>query len=183
MRIWGVQEQKDFLNVILEMNNGNIKDDYLEDFFLTDLDDLQMSDNIVEKILKEDYVIKEEKTIRLICKNLERILKRFSFSEYRDSINLKEFLERQKNSLTDYQTELYTSEILSNKKVNIHEEWLYEIFRNNTRLIENDDILIKYRLSNELASLNKNIGESAVLTFKYRVKRKIKHVLRKLLKL
>lgn len=72
---------------------------------------------------------------------------------------------------------------LSNKKVNIHEEWLYEIFRNNTRLIENDDILIKYRLSNELASLNKNIGESAVLTFKYRVKRKIKHVLRKLLKL
>ena len=72
---------------------------------------------------------------------------------------------------------------LSNKKVNIHEEWLYEIFRNNTRLIENDDILIKYRLSNELASLNKNIGESAVLTFKYRVKRKIKHILRKLLKL
>jgi len=46
-------------------------------------------------------VIKEEKTIRLICKNLERILKRFSFSEYRDSINLKDFLEHQKNSLTN----------------------------------------------------------------------------------
>ena len=112
------EEQKDFLNVILEMNNGNIKDDYLQAFFLTDLDDIKISDNIVEKILKGDYEIKEEKTIRLICKNLERILKRFSFSEYRDSINLKEFLERQKNSLTDYQTELCTFKILSNKEVN-----------------------------------------------------------------
>ena len=112
------EEQKKFLELILEMNNGNIKDDYLEAFFLTDLDDLQISDNIVEKILKGDYVIKEEKTIRLICKNLERILKRFSFSEYRDSINLKDFLEHQKNSLTDYKTELYTPEILSNKEVN-----------------------------------------------------------------
>ena len=63
-------------------------------------------------------MIKEEKTIRLICKNLERILKRFSFSEYRDSINLKDFLEHQKNSLTDYKTELNTPEILSNKEVN-----------------------------------------------------------------
>ena len=112
------EEQKDFLNVILEMNHRDIKDDYLEAFFLTDLDDIKISDNIVEKILKGDYVIKEEKTIRLICKNLERILKRFSFSEYRDSINLKDFLEHQKNSLTDYKTELNTPEILSNKEVN-----------------------------------------------------------------
>lgn len=112
------EEQKDFFNVILEMNNGNIKDDYLEAFFLTDLDDIKISDNIVEKILKGDYEIKEEKTIRLICKNLERILKRFSFSEYRDSISLKDFLEYQKNSLTDCKTELYTSEIPSNKEVN-----------------------------------------------------------------
>ena len=112
------EEQKKFLELILEMNNGNIKDDYLEAFFLTDLDDIKISDNIVEKILKGDYEIKEEKTIRLICKNLERILKRFSFSEYRDSINLKDFLEHQKNSLTDYKTELYSPEILSNKEVN-----------------------------------------------------------------
>ena len=145
------EEQKDFLNVILEMNNGNIKDDYLEDFFLTDLDDLQMSDNIVEKILKEDYVIKEEKTIRLICKNLERILKRFSFSEYRDSINLKEFLERQKNSLTDYQTELYTSEILSNKKVNsILENYIKfiekikEILSSKDLIKEENDVRISF---------------------------------------
>lgn len=112
------EEQKKFLELILEMNNGNIKDDYLEAFFLTDLDDIKISDNIVEKILKGDYEIKEEKTIRLICKNLERILKRFSFSEYRDSISLKDFLEHQKNSLTDYKTELYSPEILSNKEVN-----------------------------------------------------------------
>ena len=112
------EEQKDFLNVILEMNHRDIKDDYLEAFFLTDLDDIKISDNIVEKILKGDYEIKEEKTIRLICKNLERILKRFSFSEYRDSISLKDFLEHQKNSLTDYKIGLYASEILSNKEVN-----------------------------------------------------------------
>ena len=112
------EEQKDFLNVILEMNHRDIKDDYLEAFFLTDLDDIKISDNIVEKILKGDYEIKEEKTIRLICKNLDRILKRFSFSEYRDSISLKDFLEHQKNSLTDYKIGLYASEILSNKEVN-----------------------------------------------------------------
>ena len=145
------EEQKKFLELILEMNNGNIKDDYLEAFFLTDLDDIKISDNIVEKILKGDYEIKEEKTIRLICKNLERILKRFSFSEYRDSINLKEFLERQKNSLTDYQTELYDSEILSNKEVNsILENYIKfiekikEILSSNYLIKEENDVRISF---------------------------------------
>ena len=145
------EEQKDFLNVILEMNNGNIKDDYLEAFFLTDLDDIKISDNIVEKILKGDYEIKEEKTIRLICKNLERIIKRFSFSEYRDSINLKEFLERQKNSLTDYQTELCPSEILSNKEVNsILENYIKfiekikEILSSKDLIKEENDVRISF---------------------------------------
>ena len=145
------EEQKDFLNVILEMNNGNIKDDYLQAFFLTDLDDIKISDNIVEKILKGDYEIKEEKTIRLICKNLERILKRFSFSEYRDSINLKDFLERQKNSLTDYKTELYTPEILSNKEVNsILENYIKfiekikEILSSKDLIKEENDVRISF---------------------------------------
>ena len=145
------EEQKDFLNVILEMNNGNIKDDYLQAFFLTDLDDIKISDNIVEKILKGDYEIKEEKTIRLICKNLERILKRFSFSEYRDSINLKEFLERQKNSLTDYQTELCTFKILSNKEVNsILENYIKfiekikEILSSKDLIKEENDVRISF---------------------------------------
>lgn len=145
------EEQKDFLNVILEMNNGNIKDDYLQAFFLTDLDDIKISDNIVEKILKGDYEIKEEKTIRLICKNLERILKRFSFSEYRDSINLKEFLKRQKNSLTDYQTELCTFKILSNKEVNsILENYIKfiekikEILSSKDLIKEENDVRISF---------------------------------------
>ena len=145
------EEQKKFLELILEMNNGNIKDDYLEAFFLTDLDDIKISDNIVEKILKGDYEIKEEKTIRLICKNLERILKRFSFSEYRDSINLKEFLERQKNSLPDYQTELCDSEILSNKEVNsILENYIKfiekikEILSSNDLIKEENDVRISF---------------------------------------
>ena len=145
------EEQKKFLELILEMNNGNIKDDYLEAFFLTDLDDLQISDNIVEKILKGDYVIKEEKTIRLICKNLERILKRFSFSEYRDSISLKDFLEHQKNSLTDYKTELYSPEILSNKEVNnILENYIKfiekikEILSSKDLIKEENDVRISF---------------------------------------
>ena len=145
------EEQKDFLNVILEMNNGNIKDDYLQAFFLTDLDDIKISDNIVEKILKGDYEIKEEKTIRLICKNLERILKRFSFSEYSDSINLKEFLKRQKNSLTDYQTELCTFKILSNKEVNsILENYIKfiekikEILSSKDLIKEENDVRISF---------------------------------------
>ena len=145
------EEQKKFLELILEMNNGNIKDDYLEAFFLTDLDDIKISDNIVEKILKGDYEIKEEKTIRLICKNLERILKRFSFSEYRDSISLKDFLEHQKNSLTDCKTELYSPEILSNKEVNnILENYIKfiekikEILSSNDLIKEENDVRISF---------------------------------------
>ena len=119
------EEQKDFLNVILEINNGNIKDDYLQAFFLTDLDDIKISDNIVEKILKGDYEIKEEKTIRLICKNLGRILKRFPFPEYRIINNLEDFLDSRKGYLIDYKNELYSSEILFNEEVNsILEEYI-----------------------------------------------------------
>ncbi|WP_339068147.1 P-loop NTPase fold protein [Fusobacterium animalis] len=112
------EEQKAFLNVILEMNKGNIKDDYLEAFFLTELDDIKISDNIVEKILKGDYRIDRESTIRLICKNLGRILKRFPFPEYKIINNLGEFLDSSKHFLIDYKTELYSSEILDYKEVN-----------------------------------------------------------------
>jgi len=112
------EEQKGFLNVILEMNYGDIKDDYLQAFFLTDLDDIQISDSIIEKILKENYKIDREGTIQLICKNLGRILKRFPFPEYRVINNLKDFLDNRKSSLIGYKNELYSSEILSNKEVN-----------------------------------------------------------------
>ena len=146
------EEQKKFLNLILEMNNGNIKDDYLQAFFLTDLDDIKISDNIVRKILKGDYKIDRESTIRLICKNIERILKRFSSSEYRDSINLKDFLEHQKNSLTNYKTELYSSEILSNKEVNsILENYIKfiekikEILSSKDLIKEENDVSISFK--------------------------------------
>ena len=134
------------------MNNGNIKDDYLQAFFLTDLDDIKISDNIVRKILKGDYKIDRESTIRLICKNIERILKRFSSSEYRDSINLKDFLEHQKNSLTNYKTELYSSEILSNKEVNsILENYIKfiekikEILSSKDLIKEENDVSISFK--------------------------------------
>ncbi len=146
------EEQKKFLNLILEMNNGDIKDDYLQAFFLTDLDDIKISDNIVRKILKGDYKIDRESTIRLICKNIERILKRFSSSEYRDSINLKDFLEHQKNSLTNYKTELYSSEILSNKEVNsILENYIKfiekikEILSSKDLIKEENDVSISFK--------------------------------------
>ena len=130
----------------------NIKDDYLQAFFLTDLDDIKISDNIVRKILKGDYKIDRESTIRLICKNIERILKRFSSSEYRDSINLKDFLEHQKNSLTNYKTELYSSEILSNKEVNsILENYIKfiekikEILSSKDLIKEENDVSISFK--------------------------------------
>lgn len=137
------EEQKAFLNVILEMDEGKIKDDYLEAFFLTELDDIKISDNIVEKILKEDYRIDRESTVRLICKNLERILKRFSFPGYRDFNNLKDFLDSRKSYLIDYKNELYSSEILECKEVN-------DILENYIEFIEKiKEILNSKKLINE----------------------------------
>ncbi|WP_339072342.1 P-loop NTPase fold protein [Fusobacterium animalis] len=137
------EEQEKFLDVILEINKGEIKDDYLQAFFLTELDDIKISDNIVEKILKEDYRIDRESTLRLICKNLERILKRFSFPEYRDFNNLKDFLDSRKSYLIDYKNELYSSEILECKEVN-------DILENYIEFIEKiKEILNSKKLINE----------------------------------
>ena len=112
------EEQEKFLDVILEINNGEIKDDYLQAFFLTDFDNINISDGIIEKILKGNYKIDRESTILLVCKNLGRILKRFPFPEYRATNNLKDFLDSRKGYLIDYKNELYSSEILECKEVN-----------------------------------------------------------------
>ncbi|QQB74503.1 hypothetical protein I6H56_03345 [Fusobacterium canifelinum] len=139
----GKEEQEKFLDVILEINKKEIKDDYLQAFFLTELDDIKISDNIVEKILKEDYRIDRESTVRLICKNLERILKRFSFPEYRDFNNLKDLLDSRKSYLIDYKNELYSSEILECKEVN-------DILENYIEFIEKiKEILNSKKLINE----------------------------------
>ena len=137
------EEQKKFLELILEMNNGNIKDDYLEAFFLTDLDDIKISDGIIEKILKGNYKIDRESTIQLVCKNLGRILKRFPFPEYRATNNLKDFLDSRKVYLIDYKNELYSSEILECKEVN-------DILENYIEFIEKiKEILNSKKLINE----------------------------------
>ena len=102
----------------LTINKGEIKDDYLQAFFLTDLDNIKISDGIIEKILKGNYKIDKESTIQLVCKNLGRILKRFPFPEYRATNNLKDFLDSRKVYLIDYKNELYSSEILECKEVN-----------------------------------------------------------------
>ena len=139
------EEQEKFLDVILELNKEEIKDDYLQAFFLTDLDNIKISDGIIEKILKGNYKIDRESTIRLVCKNLGRILKRFPFPEYRVINSLKDFLDSRKSYLIDYKNELYSSEILSNKEVNnILEDYIKFIEKikeisNSKKLINEDN--------------------------------------------
>ena len=137
------EEQEKFLDVILEINKGEIKDDYLQAFFLTDLDNIKISDGIIEKILKGNYNIDKESTIRLVCKNFGRILKRFPFPEYRATNNLKDFLDSRKVYLIDYKNELYSSEILECKEVN-------DILENYIEFIEKiKEILNSKKLINE----------------------------------
>ncbi len=137
------EEQEKFLDVILEINKGEIKDDYLQAFFLTDLDNIKISDDIIEKILKGNYKIDRESTIRLVCKNLGRILKRFPFPEYRVINSLKDFLDSRKSYLIDYKNELYSSEILECKEVN-------DILENYIEFIEKiKEILNSKKLINE----------------------------------
>ena len=139
------EEQEKFLDVILEINKGEIKDDYLQAFFLTDLDNIKISDGIIEKILKGNYKIDRESTIQSVCKNLGRILKRFPFSEYRVTNDLKDFLDSTKSYLIDYKNEPYSSEILSNGEVNsIFEKYIKFIEKikeisNSKKLINRDN--------------------------------------------
>lgn len=104
-------EQREFLNVILKINKGKIRENYLKAFFLTNLDevDIKISDNIIDLILKKQYEIEDEKFIILICNNLKRILKRTPYipkfysetpKEYLEKI--EEFLKRHECSLRDY---------------------------------------------------------------------------------
>ncbi|MEX6493768.1 hypothetical protein [Fusobacterium animalis] len=104
-------EQRKFLNVILKINKGKIRENYLKAFFLTNLDkdNIKISDNIIDWILKKQYEIEDEKFIILICNNLKKILKRTPYipkfysetpKEYLEKI--EEFLKRHECSLRDY---------------------------------------------------------------------------------
>lgn len=79
----------------------------------------------------------------------------------------------------------YALPYLQNKKVIYHDDWYYEIVRDNTKLIENDDILIRERRLNSsdinVSSNNTNAHNNRLLELKYRIKRKVKSVLIKIL--
>lgn len=119
-------EQREFLNVILKINKGKIKENYLKAFFLTNLDevDIKISDNIIDWMLKKQYEIEDEKFIILICNNLKRILKRTSYipkfysetpQEYLEKI--EEDLERYENSLRDFLVSFEKGKVILEKYI------------------------------------------------------------------
>ena len=97
-------EQRKFLNVILKINKGKIRENYLKAFFLTNLDEdnIKISDNIIDWMLKKQYEIEDEKFIILICNNLKRILKRTPYIPKFYSETPKEYLEKIEEDLERY---------------------------------------------------------------------------------
>ena len=119
-------EQREFLNVILKINKGKIRENYLKAFFLTNLDevDIKISDNIIDLILERQYRIEDEKFIILICNNLKRILKRMHYipefysetpKEYLEKI--EEYLERYENSMRDFLVSFEKGKVILEKYI------------------------------------------------------------------
>ena len=119
-------EQRKFLNVILKINKGKIRENYLKAFFLTNLDEdnIKISDNIIDWILKKQYEIEDEKFIILICNNLKRILKRTPYipkfysetpQEYLEKI--EEYLERYENSMRDFLVSFEKGKVILEKYI------------------------------------------------------------------
>lgn len=119
-------EQREFLNVILKINKGKIRENYLKAFFLTNLDkdNIKISDNIIDWILKKQYEIEDEKFIILICNNLKRILKRTPYipkfysetpKEYLEKI--EEYLERYENSMRDFLVSFEKGKVILEKYI------------------------------------------------------------------
>ena len=101
-------EQREFLNVILKINKGKIRENYLKAFFLTNLDEdnIKISDNIIDWMLKKQYEIEDEKFIILICNNLKRILKRTPYIPKFYSETPQEYLERMEEYLEKMEEDL-----------------------------------------------------------------------------
>lgn len=147
-------EQREFLNVILKINKGKIRENYLKAFFLTNLDevDIKISDNIIDLILQKQYEIEDEKFITLICNNLKRILKRMYYipkfysetpKEYLEKI--EEDLERYEESLGDYPAKTilkkYISFIKLLKEILISED--YDEKKRNEKNMDKEESLIE----------------------------------------
>lgn len=157
-------EQREFLNVILKINKGKIRENYLKAFFLTNLDevDIKISDNIIDLILKKQYEIEDEKFIILICNNLKRILKRMHYipkfysetpQEYLEKI--EEYLERYENSMRDFLVsfekgkvilEKYISFVKLLKEILISKD--YDRKKRNEKNMDKEESLIEKEIKN-----------------------------------
>lgn len=152
-------EQREFLNVILKINKGKIRENYLKAFFLTNLDevDIKISDNIIDLILKKQYEIEDEKFIILICNNLKRILKRMHYipkfysetpQEYLEKI--EEDLERYEETLGDYPAKTilkkYISFIKLLKEILISKD--YDKKKRNEKNMDKEESLIEKEIKN-----------------------------------
>ena len=157
-------EQREFLNVILKINKGKIRENYLKAFFLTNLDevDIKISDNIIDLVLKKQYEIEGEKFIILICNNLKRILKRMHYipkfysetpQEYLEKI--EEYLERYENSMRDFLVsfekgkvilEKYISFVKLLKEILISKD--YDRKKRNEKNMDKEESLIEKEIKN-----------------------------------
>lgn len=157
-------EQREFLNVILKINKGKIRENYLKAFFLTNLDEdnIKISDNIIDWILKKQYEIEDEKFIILICNNLKRILKRMHYipkfysetpQEYLEKI--EEYLERYENSMRDFLVsfekgkvilEKYISFVKLLKEILISKD--YDRKKRNEKNMDKEESLIEKEIKN-----------------------------------
>ena len=157
-------EQREFLNVILKINKGKIRENYLKAFFLTNLDevDIKISDNIIDLVLKKQYEIEGEKFIILICNNLKRILKRTPYipkfysetpKEYLEKI--EEILKRYEETLGDYLVsfekgkvilEKYISFVKLLKEILISKD--YDRKKRNEKNMDKEESLIEKEIKN-----------------------------------
>lgn len=157
-------EQREFLNVILKINKGKIRENYLKAFFLTNLDedDIKISDNIIDWILQRQYEIEDEEFIILICNNLKRILKRTPYipkfysetpKEYLEKI--EEILKRYEETLGDYLVSFekgkailkkYISFIKLLKEILISED--YDRKKRNEKNMDKEESLIEKEIKN-----------------------------------
>ncbi|WP_279119955.1 hypothetical protein [Fusobacterium varium] len=100
-----IKEEEKFLELVFKREKNRISDKYLQTFFISKIDNVKISDFIIENILKNNIEIKDIFTINKLKENLDRILKRISFYEY-EGLDLEndEFFEFIKDRLESKKT-------------------------------------------------------------------------------